>query len=220
MKKTLAVILAAGMLAACVSGNVLAEESENYAIFGLLTENGYENSYFGFGCEVPSEYVFSTRSILVPTNVQERAEVVADSNSEDTLSWLKSQFGLGYVEVFSATMDADSMIVGLQAPGFGFDVWEDAETVVDGSIDQTYENLMSVNSEEITVADLKVEKAQIEFMGETEWGIEYTCTLNGIPCYGKSVFMVSDDQKYLITVEVTSLDEQQAGNMLGYFRKL
>lgn len=223
MKRIVAMILAAGILTAAVPACALAAEAaalEDYAPLGLLTESGYENTYFGFRCEAPSEYTLDSRGIFIASEAQDRAAVAEASNSESALSLLKSQLMFGYVTVFSAASDADCIAVGVQSPGIGYDKWEEEENVVDNSIGQTYENLESAGTEDVAIADIRIEKTQFTVMDELHWGMTYSCTMNGVPYYGNSVFMISEDNQYLITFEVTSFDAQKADVMLGYFQKI
>lgn len=224
MKRIFAMILAAGILTTAVSAYAPAAEaadSKDYAPLGLLTESGYENTYFGFRCEVPSEYMPDSRGVLIASDAQDRAAVAEASNSESALSLLNSQMTFGGATVFLASTDAgDCVVVDIESTGLVYDGWEDAETIADNSVDKAYENLASMGSEDVIIADIQIEKTQFTVMDELYWGLTYSCTMNGVPYYGNGVFMVSEDNQYLITLQTASFDAQQADVILGYFKKI
>ena len=71
----------------------------------------------------------------------------------------------------------------------------------------------------LDVADLKCEKAQITFLGETHTGIRtsYTYKTNGVGAYQAQAIVLSGDYPY--TVTVTSFFEDRTDELLALFTK-
>ena len=45
----------------------------------------------------------------------------------------------------------------------------------------------------------------------------YKCLVNGTPYYGTEIYLVSDDDQYLLTVALASLDPDELTGMFDYF---
>lgn len=222
VKKAVAMILAAGMLAAALPAGAMAakrDQDTDRAVLGILTENGYENSYAGFRCTLPQGYVVDNRSAFQAVGEQTIASVIEDSNSEGTLSMLAASFPFGgSATAFSAGSETDTITIYVETFGIGYDHWEDEETIADNSLTTTFDNLEAQGTAESPVIDIHVNKVQTNFMGQDEWGIEYSCVFGGVDVFGRGIYKVCGD--YLITVDLVSTDYWQLDTLAGYFEKM
>lgn len=215
-KKIAAAMLTAGVMMAMASGSVLADNED---LVGIVTENGYENTYFGVQCVLPSDYTIDCRSAIQPADPQDN---ITQSNSDDTIQMLANSAILGDATVFSATApnEIDNMVITVAAPGIGYETWDSEEAVAFGTIDSVKENLEGLNADDLAVENIEVDVTQVDFLGEKHSGLEYSCTMNGTPVYGKGVIMISDDSKFAFFLETVALDQSTISDMLGYFTTL
>ena len=215
--KAIASTLTAVVIMAVASGNVLADDRE---LVGVLTGDGYENEYFGVKCALSSEYTIQCRSVIQP---EDPLEIINASNSDSTIDLLKSEIDLNDATVFTAiaSNEVDNMVVTVASPGFGYDTWDSEETVAFGTIDSVKEDLENTGMEQdIDVENISVDVAQVDFIGEKHSGLEYSCTINGTPVYGKGVILISDDSKYAFFLQTVALDQGTVAEMLNSFVKL
>ncbi len=218
MKKTkiIAGMLAAGVMMGMASGNVLADDKE---LVGIVTENGYENEYFGVKCALPSDYTIECRSVIQPADPQDN---ITQSNSDSTIETLKNSVDLGDATVFFATApnEVDNIVISVACPGIGYETWDSEETVAFGTIDSVKENLEGLNTDSLAVENIEVDVTQVDFLGEKHSGLEYSCTVNGTPIYGKGVILISEDSKYAFFLETVALDQSTISDMMNYFTQL
>lgn len=215
--KVAAVMLTAGVMMAMASGRVLADDRD---LVGVLTGDGYENEYFGVKCALSWDYTIQCRSALQP---EDPLDIINESNSDATIDLLKSEIDLGNATVFTATAsnEVDNMVISIASPGIGYETWDSEEAVAFGSIDSVRENLENTGVEQdLDVANIEVDVTQVDFIGEKHSGLEYSCTVNGIPVYGKSVILISDDSQYVFFLETLALDQATISDMLSSFTKL
>lgn len=211
--KMAAAMLIAGVMMAMVSGNVLADNED---LVGIVTENGYENEYFGVKCELPSDYTIDCRSSIQPVDPQDN---ITQSNSDATIQMLANSAILGDATVFSATApnEVDNMVITVATPGVGYDTWDSEEAVAFGTIDSVKENLEELNADDLAVENIEVDVTQVDFLGEKHSGLEYNCTMNGTPVYGKGVILISEDSKFAFFLETVALDQSTISDMFDYF---
>ena len=161
-------------------------------VIGQYVTQGYENPEYGFKIQLPDNFVLEPRQTLVQFNDQ---DVIEQSNSDSAYSYARTQAALGTpVQVFTAYTDTttSSLAVQLQTPGLGNDHW-DKESVVAESVDSA------------------------EFAGKEHYMGMYKCLVNGTPYYGTEIYLVSDDDQYLLTVGMSSLDPDELTGMFDYF---
>lgn len=217
--KMVTAMLTAGVMMAMVSGDVLADSEADRNVVGIVTENGYENERFGLKCTLPSDYTIDCRSAVQPADPQEMLDA---SNSDETIDLLATQVALGSATVFSASAanETDNMVITIEFPGAGYDEWDSEEVVAEGSMDSVRENMKNAGTEDVTVDNIDVELAQINFMGEEHTGLEYSCTMNDIPFYGKTIFLISDNSKFAFVLDMLAMDDATIAEMLNSFTKL
>lgn len=186
-------------------------------VIGQYATQGYENPEYGFKIQLPDNFVLEPRQTLVQFNDQDTVE---QSNSDSAYSYVRTQAALGSpVQVFTAYTDTttSSLAVQLQTPGIGNDHW-DKESVVAESTAKTYEDsLKEVLGEDVEITDFETSVDSAEFAGKEHYMGMYKCLVNGTPYYGTEIYLVSDDDQYLLTVGMSSLDPDELTGMFDYF---
>ena len=199
--------------------NTLAAFAEDYSVLGTYVKNGYENEYFGYRIELPSDYELVTRSILQSVD-KSMERTIEDSNSESTLSWLNSSLNLSSAKVFEAQSDTDYMCVSVETPGFMKDYWDEEETIAKNTAEEVEKNLSSSN-ESVTVSGVSTTVDYLDdFIDGKHYAISYKCLLNDVPYYGIEIIVRSKDKNYISIFEFASFDADHIEVMCDYCSKL
>lgn len=189
------------------------QETEDYSMLGVYTASGYQNDYFGYQINLPSEYQLNSRAAFSSGN----EDVVSESNNETTLSWLKTNLNLSNATVFDASTDMDFISVLVESPGIIADCWDEEETIANNSLNRVIEALESLNDEDITVSEISAQVDYLDnFIDGTHYAVMYMCLINDTPYYGIEIYVRSADAKYLSVFDFSSFEAEGIERICGY----
>lgn len=217
-KRTLALILALVMvfsLCACTGNDDVKGKTEPKVTqtaapekeleLGSVSGGRYENSYFGFGCELGELWTYASEEQLL-SMVQATADLVDDENLKDEL--LKADMFYDMMTYFYDGVTNMNVIVQNIGAAYGALLDEDAIA------EQTAE----VMPEQLAAASMDVQSCEqvvVEFAGADHAGILIHSTTNGSDVYQLQAFVKAG--KYVAIVTISSPLEDNIDAMLGFF---
>lgn len=217
-KRTLALILALVMvfsLCACTGNDDVKGKTEPKVTqtaapekeleLGSVSGGRYENSYFGFGCELGELWTYASEEQLL-SMVQATADLVDDENLKDEL--LKADMFYDMMTYFYDGVTNMNVIVQNIGAAYGALLDEDAIA------EQTAE----VMPEQLAAASMDVQSCEqvvVEFAGADHAGILIHSTINGSDVYQLQAFVKAG--KYVAIVTLSSPLEDNIDAMLGFF---
>lgn len=217
-KRTLALILALVMvfsLCACTSNDDVKGKTEpgvtETAVpekeleLGSVSGGRYENSYFGFGCELGELWTYASEEQLL-SMVQATADLVDDENLKDEL--LKADMFYDMMTYFYDGVTNMNVIV--QNLGAVYGTLLDEETIA--------EKNANTMSEQFAAANMEVrscEQVTVEFAGADHAGILIHSVANGSDVYQLQAYVKTG--KYVAIVTLSSPLEDNIDAMLGFF---
>lgn len=218
-KRTAALLMALVMvfaLCACSGSDDVAGKTEPVAPtptaepeksldLGSVSGFKYENTYFGFGCELDDQWTFASEDQLLGM-IQTTADLVGDENLKDDL--LKAD--MFYDMVATYYDGATSMNVVVQNIGAAYGTLLDEEAIV--------EQTVKAMPEQLAAASMDVETCEhvtVEFAGADHDGILTHSTINGVDIYQLQAFVKVG--KYVAVVTMSSQLEENVDAMLGFF---
>lgn len=190
-------------------------------MIGKYVENGYENPEFGFQITLPSTYTLESRAIFIPAG----EDAITSSNDSDTYDWIRSQLTLGAnPTVFSATSDEVWVYVNLQGLGYAYDTWESEKVIAQNSA-ASYEDNLREGLEESLGSDVRLTDFEYEvdkglIAGQVHYYGVYACRINGVYYYGIEIYMRSDDDQHVLTIDIAGFDPDEILNMDSYILEL
>lgn len=217
-KRTLALILALVMvfsLCACTGNDDVKGKTEPKVTqtaapekeleLGSVSGGRYENSYFGFGCELGELWTYANEEQLL-SMVQATADLVDDENLKDEL--LKADMFYDMMTYFYDGVTNMNVIVQNIGAAYGALLDEDAIA------EQTAE----VMPEQLAAASMDVQSCEqvvVEFAGADHAGILIHSTVNGSDVYQLQAFVKAG--KYVAIITMSSPLEDNIDAMLGFF---
>lgn len=217
-KRILALVLALTMvfaLCACTSdddvkgktdpGVAETADPEKELELGNISGGRYENSYFGFGCELGELWTYANEEQLL-SMVQATADLVDDENFKDEL--LKADMFYDMMTYFYDGVTNMNVIVQNIGAAYGALLDEDAIAK------QTAE----VMPEQLAAASMDVQSCEqvvVEFAGVDHAGILIHSTVNGSDMYQLQAFVKAG--KYVAIITISSPLEDNIDAMLGFF---
>lgn len=190
-------------------------------MIGRYVENGYENPAFDFKITLPSTYTLDSRAIYTSAD----DDVITASNSSTTYDWIRSQLSLGAsATVFSATSDEVMVYVNLQGLGYAYDSWESEKVIAQNSAasyeDDLREGLEESLGSSVQLTDFEYEVDKALIAGKRHYFGVYTCRINGLYYYGVEIYMRSDDNQHVLSVDIAGFDSDEILNMASYIQEL
>lgn len=217
-KRTLALILALVMvfsLCACTSDDDVKGKTEPKVTqtaapekeleLGSVSGGRYENSYFGFGCELGELWTYASEEQLL-SMVQATADLVDDENLKDEL--LKADMFYDMMTYFYDGVT--NMNVVVQNLGAVYGTLLDEETIA--------EKNANTMSEQFAAANMEVrscEQVTVEFAGADHAGILIHSVANGSDVYQLQAYVKTG--KYVAIITMSSPLEDNIDAMLGFF---
>lgn len=217
-KRILALVLALTMvfaLCACTSDDDVKGKTEPKVTqtaapekeleLGSVSGGRYENSYFGFGCELGELWTYASEEQLL-SMVQATADLVDDENLKDEL--LKADMFYDMMTYFYDGVTNMNVIVQNIGAAYGALLDEDAIA------EQTAE----VMPEQLAAASMDVQSCEqvvVEFAGVDHAGILIHSTINGSDMYQLQAFVKAG--KYVAIITISSPLEDNIDAMLGFF---
>ena len=217
-KRTLALILVLVMvfsLCACTGNDDVKGKTEPKVTqtaapekeleLGSVSGGRYENSYFGFGCELGELWTYANEEQLL-SMVQATADLVDDENLKDEL--LKADMFYDMMTYFYDGVTNMNVIVQNIGAAYGALLDEDAIA------EQTAE----VMPEQLAAASMDVQSCEqvvVEFAGADHAGILIHSTVNGSDVYQLQAFVKAG--KYVAIITMSSPLEDNIDAMLGFF---
>lgn len=217
-KRILALVLALTMvfaLCACTSDDDVKGKTdpgvaetaapEKELELGNISGGRYENSYFGFGCELGELWTYANEEQLL-SMVQATADLVDDENFKDEL--LKADMFYDMMTYFYDGVTNMNVIVQNIGAAYGALLDEDAIA------EQTAE----VMPEQLAAASMDVQSCEqvvVEFAGVDHAGILIHSTVNGSDVYQLQAFVKAG--KYVAIITMSSPLEDNIDAMLGFF---
>lgn len=172
---------------------------------GSVSGGRYENSYFGFGCELGELWTYASEEQLL-SMVQATADLVDDENLKDEL--LKADMFYDMMTYFYDGVTNMNVIVQNIGAAYGALLDEDAIA------EQTAE----VMPEQLAAASMDVqscEQVTVEFAGADHAGILIHSVANGSDVYQLQAFVKAG--KYVAIITMSSPLEDNIDAMLGFF---
>ena len=217
-KRTLALILALVMvfsLCACTSDDDVKGKTdpgvtetavpEKELELGSVSGGRYENSYFGFGCELGELWTYASEEQLL-SMVQATADLVDDENLKDEL--LKADMFYDMMTYFYDGVTNMNVIVQNIGAAYGALLDEDAIA------EQTAE----VMPEQLAAASMDVQscdKVSLNFAGAEHAGVRTHSITGGSDVYQLQAFVKAG--KYVAIITMSSPLEDNIDAMLGFF---
>lgn len=201
--------------------NVYAETEEvSRDIMGQYVTQGYENPGYGFRIQLPETYTLQARESLVSLVDEEGMDTIEKSNSDGAYSKIQTQAAAGTTALLFAANTSDSssaIVVQLQTPGFGKDYWDEESVIAQNTAETFEESVKEVVGEDIAITNFETNVDTMEFAGKEHAVGMYKCLISGTPYYGAEIYLRSDDGKYLLAVDISSLSTDEITNMESYF---
>lgn len=217
-KRILALVLALTMvfaLCACTGNDDVKGKTEPKVTqtaapekeleLGSVSGGRYENSYFGFGCELGELWTYASEEQLLGM-VQATADLVDDENFKDEL--LNADMFYDMMTYFYDGVTNMNVIVQNIGAAYGALLDEDAIA------EQTAEIL----PEQLATANMDVQSCEqvvVEFAGADHAGILIHSTINGSDVYQLQAFVKVG--KYVAIITMSSPLEDNIDAMLGFF---
>lgn len=217
-KRILALVLALTMvfaLCACTGNDDVKGKTEPKVTqtaapekeleLGSVSGGRYENSYFGFGCELGELWTYASEEQLLGM-VQATADLVDDENFKDEL--LNADMFYDMMTYFYDGVTNMNVIVQNIGAAYGALLDEDAIA------EQTAEIL----PEQLATANMDVQscdKVSLNFAGADHAGILIHSTINGSDMYQLQAFVKAG--KYVAIITISSPLEDNIDAMLGFF---
>lgn len=217
-KRILALVLALTMvfaLCACTSDDDVKGKTdpgvaetaapEKELELGNISGGRYENSYFGFGCELGELWTYANEEQLL-SMVQATADLVDDENFKDEL--LKADMFYDMMTYFYDGVTNMNVIV--QNIGAAYGALLDENAIAE----QTAE----VMPEQLAAASMDVQSCEqvvVEFARADHAGILIHSTVNGSDVYQLQAFVKAG--KYVAIITMSSPLEDNIDAMLGFF---
>lgn len=217
-KRTLALILALVMvfsLCACTGNDDVKGKTEPKVTqtaapekeleLGSVSGGRYENSYFGFGCELGELWTYANEEQLLGM-VQATADLVDDENLKDEL--LKADMFYDMMTYFYDGVTNINVVV--QNLGAVYGTLLDEETIA--------EKNANTMSEQFAAANMEVrscEQVTVEFAGADHAGILIHSVANGSDVYQLQAYVKTG--KYVAIITMSSPLEDNIDAMLGFF---
>lgn len=190
------------------------EAEADPSLVGVYTENGYENSFFGFKINLDDSYTLQTRGSA--TGSTDASEIVEDSNSDETIQTamddVDSMFSTGTNYAFCANDGTHYILVRIKSPkgggNVGYSVWADEETIVKSSLSEL-ENIVSTTATQLgaEASNIESDYSECEIFGEQHYKCTATADMSGKDYSLTNVIIRSDDGKYEATIVIETLGD-------------
>lgn len=188
-------------------------------MIGKYVSQGYENPSFGFAISLPENYSLTSRASFTAVD----QDVVESSNSENTYDSIRSYVSLGTnSSVFEASDGTTFIYLSLQKASTLDDssVWDDEKTIAENSV-FTEEDIKEYYGDDVEITDFQNNVEEIQFLGAKHYAGQYTFKENGVPFYGATIFIVSEeDGKYLLSINVNGTDLNAVDQADSFFSTL
>ena len=179
-----------------------AEEPEESVSFGRINGGIYENTYFGIGCELDSDWEFAAAEELAGLN-----GAAAEAIDDEELRRLMEKSGSVFDMYATASDGLFSMSVVIEKLNALYGIALTEETYMDASIAQLEQALGSMDG----VSDVSIEKRTIVFAGEehTAAHVGYNISPDGetkIPGYELIVCIKNGSCVAAVTMSTLTVD--------------
>ncbi len=217
-KRILALVLTLTMvfaLCACTSDDDVKGKTEPMATqtaapekeleLGSVSGGKYENTYFGFGCELDDQWTYASEEELL-SMVHATADLVDDENFKDEL--LNADMFYDMMAYFYDGATNINVIVQNIGAAYGALLDEDAIA----------EQTVKAIPEQLAAASMDVQSCEqvvVEFAGADHAGILIHSTINGSDMYQLQALVKVG--KYVAVVTMSSPLEENIDAMLGFF---
>ncbi len=204
LKKTASVILClAMMVSASACGK---EESVDKALtLGTISENKYENDFIGIGCELGSEWTFSTEDEILEMN-----NLVADTIDEDIAKAIEEA---DILYDMMATYEDDMSNINVNVENIGTANFKkyDVSEIYDNQEESLITGLESIGAENITV-----EASPVTIDGKEFDGLYVVSEIYGMTMYQQS-FAKKCGGKYLANYTITTFEDDFTDEVVDRF---
>lgn len=218
MKKIIAILMAATMLltlCACgakpkaeISGSVEPAAEETKPDIGSVNGGVYENKFIGIGCELDSNWTYSSKEELAGM-----VNLTAESFTDEEFKNQMLNADLFYDMMAASSDGLANMNIVIQNIGVLYGTVLDIDTYIDMNIDQAPAQMTQAG-----FSNIKCEKVNVSFAGSEVPAIYMTSIIQGIECY--QLLVPIKQGNYIANVTFTSFMEDITGTLAGYFYSL
>ena len=197
------------------------EDKVSNDMIGRYVSQGYENPSFGFAIALPDTYTLEKR-----TNLELNADTIEASNADSTYDWIRSLIALGSATVFEAEDEDTYIELNIQNASASTlnteSKWDDEKTIAENSV-MTEESLKEQMGEDAQITEFQNNVEEITFLGEKHYAAQYTFKNYDTPCYGVTIFLVTEqDPRYLLAINISGLElnaVDQASQFFSVYKK-
>lgn len=172
---------------------------------GKISGAVYENSFFGFGCQLSENWIFASQEELSQMNGW-----AADAIGDEAISELVRNSNTFYDMCANSADGLMQINVGVENLGALYGLILTEEEYVDMSIENVQQALLSMG-----FTDVKAEKNTLSFAGAEHFGLHLVSTTEGVQLYQQLVCVKNGD--YMACVTVTSGLADATEEMMGAF---
>lgn len=183
------------------SGSDSEEDDPSDDMIGKYVSQGYENPSFGFVISLPDSYSLTSRATF--TGVDE--DEIEASNSESTYDSIRSAIALGTTCVFEAADDNSDTFIYLNIEKSSAGEWDDEKKIAENSVFDE-DDIKEYFDDDTGITDFQNNVEEIQFLGEKHCVGQYTFKQNGTPFYGVTIFFISEDKQYLLSININGSD--------------
>ncbi len=192
-------------------------ESPGDDMIGRYVSQGYENPSFGFVISLPDSYSLESRGGF--TGVDQ--DVIEAANADTSYDTIRSYLALGSSQtVFEAVDETTYIYLDLQKASAldETQTWSDDEKKIAENSVTDEEAVKEYYGEDAEITDFQNNVEEIEFLGEKHYVGQYTFKQDGVPFYGVTIYMVSEeDDRYLLTININGTDLDAVDQADSYF---
>lgn len=184
----------------------LAEAAENVeAEAGVINGGRYESSFLGIGCELDENWTYASREQMIEL-LGTTSDMFNDTEYEDAIKDAEM-----FYDMYAAVADGTASInVLVQNLGLIYGTVLSVEQYVDLSTQSLSEQLEAAG-----FSDVKWEKVELDFAGETRPGLKISSQVQGIPYYCTQSYIKAGN--HIAVVSFAAYFEDSTEAMLDYF---
>lgn len=208
LKKAVSVILCiAMMVSASACGKEEKEESVDKSLtLGTISENNYENDFIGIGCELGSEWTFSTEDEILEMN-----NLVSDTIDEDIAKAIEDA---DILYDMMATYEDGMSNININVENIGTSDYKKYDT---SEIYEMQEESLITGLESMGAENVNIEATTVSIDGEEFNGLNVDVgSMNGIEMHQRA-FAVKCGGKYLANVTITTFDDDFIDDVVNCF---
>lgn len=182
-----------------------AEDVESEAEAGVINGGRYESSFLGIGCELDESWTYASRDEMIQL-LGTTSDMFADTDYEEAIKSAEM-----FYDMYAAGAEGlNSINVLIQNLGLLYGTVLSVEQYVELSTQNLSQQLEAAG-----FTDVKWERTELNFAGETRPGLKISSQVQDVPYYCTQVYLKAGS--HIAVISFASYFEDTTAQMLDYF---